>query len=88
MAEPDIQFFKGVEHAVLSIEPDAPPAVLYVLFDNAFFPARGHVAEVRIEQVVRAHHGKPGIDRASFTLVDLVDSRLHVVVDATTRHPT
>jgi len=48
----------------------------------------GHVAEVRIEQVMRAHHGKPGIDRAAFTLVDLVDSGLHVVVDATTRHPT
>jgi hypothetical protein len=37
---------------------------------------------------MRAHHGKRGIDRAAFTLVDLVDSCLHVVVDATTRPPT
>ncbi|MCY1445830.1 hypothetical protein D9M71_623620 [compost metagenome] len=49
LAEPGIQFLEGVEYAVLSIEPDAPPAVLDVLFNDAFFPAGGHVAEVRIE---------------------------------------
>jgi hypothetical protein len=75
-----------MEHAILSIEPDSPPAVLHALFDDAFLPARGHVAEVRIEQIVRAHHGKPGVDRAAFAFVDLVDSRFHVVVDAATRH--
>ena len=68
-----------MEHAVLSIEPDVPLAVLDVIFDDAFFPAGGDVAETRIKQVVRAHHGKPGIDRAALTLVD---SGLHVVVDA------
>ncbi|CZT26262.1 hypothetical protein PCPL58_p4001 (plasmid) [Pseudomonas cerasi] len=72
----------------MSIEPDSPPAVLHVLFDDAFLPARGHVAEVRIEQIVRAHHGKPGIDRAAFAFVNLVDSRFHVVVDAATWHAT
>ncbi|MCY1246125.1 hypothetical protein D9M72_593310 [compost metagenome] len=77
-----------MEHAVLSIEPDAPSAVLDVLFNDAFFPAGSDVAEVRVEQVVRTHHGKPSIDRAALTLVDLVDSGLHVVVDAATRHPT
>lgn len=63
------------KHAVLSIKPDSPPAVLNVLFDDALFPARSDGAEVRIEQVVRAHYGKPGIDRTAFAFVDLVDSR-------------
>ncbi|KPB11912.1 hypothetical protein AC519_4667 [Pseudomonas savastanoi] len=88
LAEPDVQLLEGMEHAILSIEPDSPPAVLHVLFDDAFLPARGHVAEVRIEQIVRAHHGKPGIDRAAFAFVNLVDSRFHVVVDAATWHAT
>jgi hypothetical protein len=37
---------------------------------------------------VGTHNGKPGIDRATFAFVDLVDSRFHVVLDAATRHPT
>ncbi len=72
-AEPGVQLLEGMEHAVLSIEPDSSPAVLNVLFDDAFFPARGHVAEIRIEQIVRTHHGKPGVDRAAFAFV--VDAR-------------
>lgn len=88
LAEPDVQLLEGMEHAVLSIEPDSSPAVLHVLFDDAFLPARGHVAEVRIEQIVRAHHGKPGVDRAAFPFFDLVDSRFHFVVDAATWHAT
>ncbi len=83
-----LELLEGMEHAVLSIEPDSSPAFLHVLFDDAFLPARGHVAEVRIEQIVRAHHGKPGVDRAAFVFVDLVDSRFHVVVDAATWHAT
>ena len=77
-----------MELAVLNIGTDAPPAVPYVLFDNAFFPARGHVAKIRIGQVVRTHHSKPSIDRAAFAFVDLDDSRFHVLVDAATRHAT
>ncbi|MCY1430435.1 hypothetical protein D9M71_463840 [compost metagenome] len=88
MAKPDVQLLEGMEHAILSIKPDTPPAVLYVLFDNAFFPAGSHVAEVRVEQVVGTHDSKPGIDCAAFAFVDLVDSRFHVVVDAATRHAT
>lgn len=88
LAESDVQLLEGMEHAVLSIEPDSSPAVLHLLFDDAFFPARGHVAEVRIEQIVRAHHGKPGVDHAAFAFVDFVDSRFHVVVDAAPWHTT
>jgi len=36
LAEPGIQFLEGVEHAVLSVQPDAPSAVLDVLFNDAF----------------------------------------------------
>lgn len=85
LPELGIQFFEGVEHAILSIEPDTSPAVLNALFDNAFFPSP---RPVRIKQTVRTHPGKPSIDRAALTLVDLIDSGLHVVVDAATLHPT
>ncbi|MGF6284973.1 hypothetical protein ABH912_005481 [Pseudomonas sp. BT76 TE3572] len=88
LSEPDIQFFKGVEHAILSIEPDPSSAVLRVLFHDVFFPTQGHVAEVRIEQVVRADDGKPGIDRTVVAFVELIDSRFHVVVDAAKWHST
>ncbi len=45
LAEPGIQFLEGMEHAVLSIEPDAPPALLGVLFNDAFFPTgSGHTS--------------------------------------------
>ena len=71
MAEPGIQFLKGVGYAVLSVKPNAPSTVLSVLLDNAFFPARVYVADIRIEQVVRAHHGEPCIDRAALVFIDL-----------------
>ena len=58
-AEPGVELLKRAKLALLRIiEPDAPAAVLHVLFHHAFFPARGDVAEIGIEQVVRAHHGK------------------------------
>src|SRR5450755_2034819 len=53
--------------------------------DDALLPARGNVAEVRVEQVVRAHHGEARIDDSPFTLLDPVDGGLHVVVDAAAR---
>lgn len=40
----------------LASSPITHAAVLYVLLDDALFPARGNVAEVRIGQVMRAHH--------------------------------
>ena len=47
----------------------------------------GHVGApswpcVGIEQVVRAHDGEALVDGATLALLDLVDRRLHVVVDA------
>lgn len=79
-------FAKGGKALVLRLQPDTPPAVLDILFDNALFPPRGNVAEVGIEQVVRAHHRKAGIDRTAFALVNPVDGGLHVVLDAPARH--
>jgi hypothetical protein len=66
------------------LQPDVTTAVLHVLLDDSLLPATGNVAEVGIEQVVRAHHREPGIDDSALTLLDLVDGGLHVVVDAAT----
>jgi hypothetical protein len=82
LAQPGVERFERAKLALLRIEPDAPAAVLYVLFHHAFFPARGHVAEIGIEQVVRAHHGKARIDHAALAFLDLVHRRFHVVIDA------
>lgn len=87
-AEPGTQFLKGVEHAVLSVKPNAPATVLNVIFDNALFPSRDYVAEIRIEQVVRGYPGKPSIDYAALAFIDVIDNRFQVVVDAATRHAT
>ena len=62
--------------------PDLPASVLDVLFNNAFLPASGPVAELGIEQVVAAHGVEAGVDGALLAMADLVDGGLHVVVDA------
>lgn len=62
--------------------------VLDVHFNDAFSPARVHLAKVRSKQMVRSHHGKPDTALAAFALLTLSTSSFHVVVDATTRHPT
>ena len=61
--------------------------VLHVLLDHAFLPTAGDVAKVSVKQVVRAHHGKAGVDDAALALLDLVDGGLHVVVDAAPGNP-
>src|SRR3989338_1356009 len=66
----------------LVVSSDAPTTILDVLLYNAFLPTRGHVAEVGVEQVVCAHHGKARIDDPTFAFVDAIDGSLHVVVDA------
>ena len=47
-------------------------AVLHVLLDGSLLPTTGDVAEVGIEQVVRAHHGEAGVDDSALALLDLV----------------
>jgi len=59
-----------------------PAAVLHVLLDHALLPTRSYVAEVRVDQVVRAHGCEALVDDAALALLDLVHRRLHVVVDA------
>ena len=55
------------------LDPDAPTAVLHVLLHAPLLPARRDVAEVRVVQVVRAHHREARVDSAALALVDLVD---------------
>jgi hypothetical protein len=81
--EPRIEFGERAKSSALGIKPDSSASVLHVLLDDAFLPTRGDVAEVRIKQVVRAHDSKTRIDDTAFAFVHLIDSSLHVVVDAT-----
>mmetsp|Transcript_44314 Transcript_44314/g.78330 ORF Transcript_44314/g.78330 Transcript_44314/m.78330 type:complete len:366 (+) Transcript_44314:5222-6319(+) len=62
--------------------PDLAPAVLHVLLDDALLPAGGRVAELGLEQVMRAHGLEARVDRALLADADLVDRGLHVVVHA------
>ena len=60
--------------------------ILYVLLNLPFLPAGSGVAELRLEQEV-AHHGREAdVDLAFLAAADLVDGRLHVVVDAPPWH--
>ncbi len=85
VAEPGVEFDEGAPASLACFDPDAPPAVLHVLLDDPLLPAAGDVAEVGLEQVVRAHDGEARIDDAALALEDLVHGGLHVVVDAPAR---
>jgi len=80
--QPGVEFDEGAEAFLRGIDPDAKPAVLHVLLDDTLLPASGDVAEVGIDQVVRAHHREALVDGAALAFVHLVYSALHVVVDA------
>jgi hypothetical protein len=58
LAQPGVEFAEAAEALLGRVDPDAPAAVLHVLLDDALLPAAGDVAEVRVEQVVRAHGAK------------------------------
>lgn len=58
------------------------PAIPDIFFDDTFLPAAGDVAAIGSEQGVRGHRGKAQIDDAGLAFPDLVDRRLHIVVDA------
>ena len=58
------------------------PAILDILLDDAFLPAAGDIAEIRIKQVVGGHRREARIDDAGFAFLHLIHGRLHIVVDA------
>lgn len=66
--------------------PQPAPGILYVLLDLSLLPARGRIAELRREQVVARHRGKPGVDLPGLARSDPVDRGLHVVEDPAPRH--
>ena len=81
--EPHIQFGEAREALLAGGLPDAPPRVLHALLDAAFLPARGDIAEVGVEEIVRRHRRKPRIDDARLaTSRHTVHRRFHIVVDA------
>ena len=82
IGQPGVELGKAAELALGRVNPDAPATVLHVLLDDTLLPAAGHVAEVGVDQVVRAHGREALVDDAALALLDLVDGRLHVVVDA------
>ena len=73
IAQPGVEFGEAAELHLVRLDPDAPPAVLHVLLDDTLLPARRNVAEVSVEQVVRAHHGEALVDGAALAPLDLVD---------------
>ena len=83
LSQPGIELGERAETALACFDPDASPAVLNVLLDDAFLPAAGDIAEISIDQVMCAHDCKARIDHPPFALLDTVHGRLHVVVDAT-----
>src|SRR5580698_11456458 len=58
-----------------------------LVLDLAFLPTRSGSAGHRFDQMVRAHLQKAGIVPARLANEDRLDSRLHVVVDATPTDP-
>ena len=53
--QPCIQIGETAESLLARFNPDTPAAVLHVLLDDAFLPAAGYVAEVRVKQRWCAH---------------------------------
>ena len=86
LSQPGVELHKRAKPLGASLYPDTPAAVLHVLLHHPFLPARGHVAKVRLEQVVAAQRIEAGIDDATFAFLDLVHRRLHVVINAPARH--
>ncbi len=81
-AQPGVELNERAKAPGAGLNPDASPAVLHVLLGHAFFPARGNIAKVGVEQVVAAHGGKTGVDDALLATLHLVHGGAHVVVNA------
>jgi len=62
--------------------PDAAAHILDILLNNTFLPARSHIAEIRIEQVMCRHGKETRIDHTPVAFGHLVHGGLHVVVNA------
>ena len=52
---PGIEFIQIGPAALADLTPDTSPAVLHVLLDDAFLPARRTIAELGFKQVVACH---------------------------------
>jgi hypothetical protein len=87
LEQPAIELGEAAKAPLAGLLPDAPATVLDVLLHDALLPARGDVAEVGVEQVVRGHGGKARVDHPRLARLDLVNGGLHVVVDAAPRDP-
>jgi hypothetical protein len=62
--EPGVELGEAADALAARVDSDAPPAVLHVLLDDTLLPAVGHVAEVGVVQVVRAHGREALVDDA------------------------
>lgn len=82
--EPVVEVVERVEGR--NLLPDAVAAIADVLLDLALLPTRRRVAELGVEQVVADHGLEARVDVPILAASDLVDGRLHVVVDAPPGH--
>ena len=87
LAQPGVERLQIRPAPLGGLPPDLAAPVLHVLLHHPLLPTRGRVAELGIEQVVRAHGGKAHVHAAGLARAHLVHSGLHVVVDAAPRHP-
>ena len=81
--QPNVEFGEAGKALLLRPLPDAAASVLHALLDTALFPTRRHIAEVRVDQIVRRHGGKSCVDDPRLAAArHPIHCRLHVVVDA------
>src|SRR5690606_38577106 len=86
LTEPGVQFVQILPAPLARVLPNLATPILHVLLDTPLLPAGGPVTEIRLEQVMAAHGKEARIDVARLAPTDLVDGRLHIVVDAAPRH--
>ena len=86
--QPEIEFGEQGEPPLRCLLQDPPARILHVLLDDARLPARGHIAEVVVDQVVSAHRLEACVHQPALALANPIHGRLHVVVDAAPRHPS
>ena len=68
--------------------PDAIARVAYILLNLPFLPTCRRITERRFKQAVADHRLAPLVDISALATTYLIDSRFHVVVDASLRDTT
>lgn len=66
--------------------PDPITGVAHVLLDLAFLPACCWIAELSFKQEMADHGFEPLIDVSALAAPNLINSRLHIVVDTSLRN--